>query len=137
MDGSTSTIISVDNGVVVPRRCTLDGFATEVSQTDGIGLADLDPITTLLVRTQNSLYQIVVVQPRQKAVLVQGGPFFPQATRAVLSGSNFGGSLLKVAWVGNRAAHGVPRRGPVDHHLAGASDHRPARACTPWTVLAS
>ena len=81
-------------------RCTLDGFTTEVSETDGIGLADLDPITTLLVRTQNSLYQIVVMQPRLKAVLVQGGPFFPQATRAVLSGSNFGGSLLKVAWVG-------------------------------------
>ncbi len=100
MDKSTSTTIPTADGVVVPRRCTLDGFATEVSQTDGIGLADLDPITTLLVRTQNSLYRIVVVQPRQKAVLVQGGPFFPQATHAVLSGSNFGGSLLKVAWVG-------------------------------------
>ncbi len=100
MDESTSTTAPVADGVVVPRRCTLDGFATEVSQTDGIGLADLDPITTLLVRTQNSLYQIVVVQPRRKAVLVQGGPFFPQATRAVLSGSNFGGSMLKVAWVG-------------------------------------
>ena len=83
-----------------PDAAPLDGFATEVSPTDGIGLADLDPITTLLVRTQNSRYQIVVVQPRLRAVLVQGGPFFPQATRAVLSGSNFGGSLLKVAWVG-------------------------------------
>ena len=64
------------------------------------GLADLDPITTLLVRTENSLYQIVVVQPRLKVVLVQGGSFFPQATRAVLSGSNFWGSLLKMAWIG-------------------------------------
>ena len=71
-----------------------------MSRSEGIGLADLDPITTLLVRTQNSLYQILVVQPRSKVVLVQGGPFFPQATRAVFSGSNFGGSLLKVAWVG-------------------------------------
>ena len=70
MDEPTSTTAPTAEGVVVPRRCTLDGFATEVSQTDGIGLADLDPITTLLVRTQNSLYQIVVVQPRQKAVLV-------------------------------------------------------------------
>ena len=100
MDGSASTITPVTDGVVVPRRCTLDGFATDVSQTDGIGLADLDPITTLLVRTENSLYEIVVVQPWLRAVLVQGGPFFPQATRAVLSGSNFGGSMLKLAWVG-------------------------------------
>ncbi len=38
---------------------------------------------------------------------------------------------------GDRASHGVPRRGPVDHHLTGASDHRPARACTPWAVLGS
>jgi len=100
MSDSTSTITKVGDGVVLPRRCTLDGFAAEVPQTDGIGLADLDPITTLLVRTENSRYEIVVVEPRRKLVLVQGGPFFPQATRAVLSGSNFGGSLLKVAWVG-------------------------------------
>ena len=100
MDEPTSTTASGATGVVVPRRCTLDGFATEVSQSDGIGLADLDPLTTLLVRTANSLYQIVVVQPRGKTVLVQGGPFFPQPTHAVLSGSNFGGSLLRVAWVG-------------------------------------
>ena len=53
MDESTSTTAPMAEGVVVPRRCTLDGFATEVSQTDGIGLADLDPNTTLLVRTQN------------------------------------------------------------------------------------
>ena len=100
MSDPTSTITQVRDGVVVPRRCTLDGFAAEVSQTDGIGLADLDPITTLLVRTENSRYEIVVVEPRRKLVLVQGGPFFPHATRAVLSGSNFGGSMLKVAWVG-------------------------------------
>ena len=135
MDESPSTTAPVADGVVVPRCCTLDGFTTEVSETDGIGLADLDPITTLLVRTQNSLYEIVVVQPRQKAVVVQGGPFFPQATRAVLSGSNFGGSLLKVAWVGIGLHMEFRARGPVDHHVTGAGDHRPARACTPWAVL--
>ena len=46
--------------VVVPRRCTLDGFAEEVSQTSGVDLTTLDPITTLLVRTANSLYRITV-----------------------------------------------------------------------------
>lgn len=33
-------------------------------------------------------------------MLVQGGQFFPQATAAHLSGSGFGGSMLKLAWVG-------------------------------------
>ena len=88
------------DAVAVPRRCTLDGFAEEVSRADGIGLADLDPITTLLVRTENSLYQITVVQPRQTDVLVQGGEFFPETTPARLSESSFGGSCLKMAWVG-------------------------------------
>ncbi len=88
------------DAVVVPRRATLDGFAEEVSHADGIGLADLDPITTLLVRTENSLYQITVLQPRQTNVLVQGGEFFPETTQARLSGSSFGGSCLKMAWVG-------------------------------------
>ena len=88
------------DAVAVPRRCTLDGFAEEVSRADGIGLADLDPITTLLVRTENSLYQITVLQPRQTNVLVQGGEFFPETTPARLNGSSFGGSCLKMAWVG-------------------------------------
>ena len=39
----------------------------------------------------------VVPFPR---VLVQGGAFFPERTRACLSGSSFGGSCLKLGWVG-------------------------------------
>ena len=33
-------------------------------------------------------------------MLVQGGQFFPARTRACLSGSTFGGSCLKMGWVG-------------------------------------
>ena len=86
--------------VVVPRRCTLDGFAEEVSQTSGVDLTTLDPITTLLVRTANSLYRITVRDPYRRAVSVQGGSFFPETTSACLSGSSFGGTCLKMAWVG-------------------------------------
>jgi len=32
--------------------------------------------------------------------LVQGGQFFPARTRACLNGSTFGGSCLKMGWVG-------------------------------------
>lgn len=85
-------------GTLVPRRATLEGFAKEVSARDGVCLAELEPLTTLLVRTQNSVYRIIVIEG--SSVLVQGGQFFPQATAAHLSGSGFGGSMLKLAWVG-------------------------------------
>ena len=84
----------------VPRYRTLDGFITALSQADGIGLNDVDAFTTLVVRTDNSVYRITILTPHAREVLVQGGKFFPERTRACLSGSSFGGSCLKMGWVG-------------------------------------
>ncbi len=84
----------------VPRYRTLDGVTAAVSQTDGIGLIDVDAFTTLVVRTDNSIYRITILTPHLREVLVQGGKFFPERTRACLSGSSFGGSCLKIGWVG-------------------------------------
>ncbi len=56
--------------------------------------------TTLVVRTDNSVYRITILKPHAREVFVQGGKFFPERTRACLSGSNFGGSCLKIGWVG-------------------------------------
>ena len=85
---------------VVPRRCTLDGFVEEVSRTHGVGLADVDAFSTLVVRTRNSVYHITILRPWAREVLVQGGEFFTARTRACLDGSSFGGSCLKLGWVG-------------------------------------
>ena len=85
---------------MVPRYRTLDGFTEAVSQADGIGLIDVDAFTTLVVRTDNSVYRITILQPYLREVLVQGGQFFPDSTRACLNGPTFGGSCLKVGWVG-------------------------------------
>ena len=85
---------------VVPRRCTLDGFVDEVSRADGIGLIDVDAFTTLVVRTENSVYQVTILKPHAREVLVQGGAFFPVRMKACLNGSSFGGSCLKLGWVG-------------------------------------
>ena len=51
-------------------------------------LRDLD---MLLVRTMNTVYEITVVTARTGEVIVRGGRFFPQATRAVILGSSLGG----------------------------------------------
>ena len=84
----------------VPRHRTLDGVVEAVSQADGIGLIDVDAFTTLVVRTDNSVYRITILRPHAREVLVQGGKFFPERTRACLNGSTFGGSCLKIGWVG-------------------------------------
>jgi hypothetical protein len=89
-----------DSGVLVPRRCTLEGFTAEVKQTEGLYLRDLDPITTLRVQTLNTLYEITVPRPPRAVVLVRGGRFFPETTEASFGGSSFGGSCLKLAWFG-------------------------------------
>ena len=52
------------------------------------------------MQTDNSVYQITILQPYARDVYVQGGAFFPARTRACLSGSSFGGSCLKLGWVG-------------------------------------
>ena len=85
---------------MVPRYRTPNGVVEAVSQADGIGLIDVDAFTTLVVRTDTSIYRIMILTPHAREVLVQGGTFFPERTRAYLSGSNFGGSCLKIGWVG-------------------------------------
>ena len=71
-----------------------------MSQASGIGLIDVDAFTTLVVRTDNSVYRITILQPYLREVVVQAGKFFPERTRVCLSGSTFGGSCLKMGWVG-------------------------------------
>lgn len=91
--GDTTT-----TSVLVPRAATIEGFVEASSATDGIHLRDLEPLTTLHVRTCNSHYRIVI--SRETAVFVEGGRFFHEATDARVEGSSFGGSFLKLGWIG-------------------------------------
>ena len=72
--------------------------AAEFSDGYGLSLLDLQPLTTLLVRTRNSVYQMTVVQGSD--VIVQGGRSFPVAKAGYLFGSTFVGSTVKRAWIG-------------------------------------
>lgn len=82
----------------IARAATLDGFVRHVAESEGVNVRALDPLTTLSVQTCNSTYRLVVSDGDR--VLVQGGRFFPEPTRARLAGSGFGGSLLKLDWIG-------------------------------------
>ena len=87
-----------DTKTCVSRAATLAGFTSAVSSANGVQLRDLPPMTTLLVRTRNSEYRIVVSSGDE--VLVKGGHFFPSITQARFSGASVGGSFLKVGWIG-------------------------------------
>ena len=77
---------------------TLDAFTTQVSTGPGINIRELEPLTTLVVRTCNSIYRLVI--SHDTSVIVQGGQFFPDAVSGRLDGSGLGGSVIRIGWIG-------------------------------------
>jgi hypothetical protein len=63
---------------------------------NGINLSQLAALDRVLVRTRNSLYEIIVSSPASGDVLVRGGEFFPEFTSARVAGATLGGSFLKL-----------------------------------------
>ena len=84
----------------VPKVATLDGFADTVAKNEGIGLQELGAGKVLIVETDNGTYTIEVLNPAERTVRVVGGEHFPNPEICILSGSTFGGSMLKMGWIG-------------------------------------
>jgi hypothetical protein len=94
----SSTIIPRRNEpALVPHAATLDGFVDGVAGSRGTDVRNIEPLTTMHIRTRNSHYRVVLTGGT--SAIVQGGHFFPDPTPARIDGSGFGGSFLKVAWV--------------------------------------
>ncbi len=96
----TTTEVDDSRELLVPRHCTLAGFTEATARGNGLHVARLEPLTKIAVRTRNTLYELTVIEPTDWKVLVRGGRFFPRETFAFLCGSGYGGTLLKVAWIG-------------------------------------
>ena len=64
----------------------------------GVELNQLQPLTTLLVWTWNSLYRVIVSNGSD--VFVQGGALFPDPTPAHVEGASAGGGPLMTGWIG-------------------------------------
>ena len=79
---------------LVQARAVLDTWSA-MDWTDGLQLDTLPPLRSLVVQTRNTDYRVTVIDGRRGDVLVTGGRFFPNPTRARLNGSTLGGSLLK------------------------------------------
>ena len=77
-----------------PRRAILDAWS-DSEWNNGVQIDQMEELTTLAVRTSNSVYEITILNGRSGEVLVRGGEFFPVRTAVRLEGSTCGGSILK------------------------------------------
>lgn len=70
----------------------------------GLNMSLLSPKTKLFVETKNSFYEFVVVEAKKVTVfggtLKDGGIRYPQPASAIFYGSTWGGSMIKVDWLG-------------------------------------
>jgi len=57
--------------------------------THGIQLGTLRDFCEIEVETENTLYEITVIDSTSREVVVRGGHFFPEKTAAKLAGSSF------------------------------------------------
>ena len=91
----SSTIVDPGASVTVPSSGLLSAWSAR-DWSDGIHVGDVSPLERIIVRTANSLYEVVVLAPATGTILVRGGAFFPVFMPARLAGSSLGGSFLKL-----------------------------------------
>ena len=84
----------------VPEYCTLDGVTRIDSALEGVSLRTLAAYDTIQAQTVNNVYEIFLLDPESGRALVRGGKYFAEPTEATVNGSTFGGSVLKMGWLG-------------------------------------
>jgi hypothetical protein len=103
-----------ERSAVLPAAVPARGLLSSWSAHDwrgGIRVDEMAALERLIVTTNNSTYEIILVAPDRAEVLVRGGAFFPVFTPARLAGSSLGGSFLKLrsVHVGFRLELGTDR----------------------------
>lgn len=84
----------------IPRYCDLDGVAEISPSLEGLTLMTLKACDTIHVRTRNSVYELFMLDPESGRALARGGEYFAEPAEVTVSGSTFGGCMLKVGWLG-------------------------------------
>ena len=84
----------------MPKCCTVDGATEICDELEGITLRTLKVCDTIHVRTHNHEYEIFLLDPESGRAMVQGGESFTEPMEATVSGSSFGGCMLKMGWLG-------------------------------------
>jgi hypothetical protein len=79
----------------VPASATLSAWQQH-PWSEGVSIDQLTPLDRLIVHTRHSTYEIIATEAGSADVLVRGGCFFREFTRARLAGATLGGSFLKL-----------------------------------------
>ena len=85
-----NTALDSDPALALCVNCwtvTSPGPAREISSSDDLVLASLQPFDTILLRTHNSDYRILLLDPKSGRALVEGGDYIVEPTEAVVCGS--------------------------------------------------
>lgn len=85
----------MDSTVSCSASALLDTWSSH-DWTDGVQLETRSDMDQLIIRTENSTYEITVICARTGEILIRGGRFFPEFAPARLAGSSLGGSFLKL-----------------------------------------
>jgi hypothetical protein len=65
---------------------------------NGIDIHKLKEGITIFVATRHNVY--AMIKKKDRDVTIQGGKYFKDPTEAVFVGSTFGGSVMKIGWIG-------------------------------------
>ena len=67
--------------------------------THGIQIGTLHDLSEIVVETENTRYEITVIDSASREVVIRGGQFFPEKSAARVAGSSLRGSFLKVGGI--------------------------------------
>jgi hypothetical protein len=85
----------------IPRHCSLEAFTETSSSLKGVSLRTLAPSETIHVGTANGHYRIFLLNPESGRAMIQDdGRLFANPVEVKVSGSTFGGSMIKAGWIG-------------------------------------
>jgi hypothetical protein len=79
----------------VPASAILSNWSDD-PWTNGVQIEHREDMEKLAIQTWNTLYEITIIEGRSGEILLRGGQFFPELTRARLTGATLGGSFCKM-----------------------------------------
>lgn len=68
--------------------------SSETHSATDVVLERLNPYDTILLRTDNSEYRILLLDPKTGRALVEGGSYLPEPTEGLVKGSALGGAAF-------------------------------------------
>jgi len=95
MDGNTPKEQNANQEAFLIPSGVLLHTSPKDPRDSGVQIDRMRDMQRLQIRTHNSLYEITVIDGRSGDILVRGGLFFPELTRAYLAGSTFRDSTSK------------------------------------------